>query len=285
MTKTDPSASRDHPNSLPESEDEASGVCDASGIDGPPHPEHLRLLEAMLFASPEPLTLEHIRERMPDGAEIETLLERLEAHYRSRGIVLVEAGGRWFFRTADDLAEQMKTFQTVSRRLSRAAMETLAIIAYHQPVTRAEIEEIRGVGLNRGTLDTLLACGWIVPKGRRQTAGRPTTWGTSPSFLTDFGLESLKALPGLGELKAAGLLDKRPAMLITDLQSAADDSDTLGDNEDSMDEAGSLEAATLGEEGAGEGEAERDQKEDRETDDMDDEDGNRMTRGSPDPAS
>ena len=176
---------------------------------------HLRLLEAILFSAAEPQTEDSLAERLPDGADIKGLLAALAEHYENHGINLAHAGGRWFFRTAEDLSEQLRVHKTVPRRLSRAAMETLAIIAYHQPVTRAEIEEIRGVGLSRGTLDLLLEAGWVAPKGRRRTAGRPVTWGTATGFLVEFGIESIKDLPGLDDLKAAGLLDKRPAMQIS----------------------------------------------------------------------
>lgn len=181
-----------------------------------PDPAHLRLLEAVLFSSDEPLTEEALAERLPNDANVPALLASLADHYANHGINLVRAGGRWLFRTAEDLSEQLRVHKQVPRRLSRAAMETLAIIAYHQPVTRAEIEEIRGVGLSRGTLDLLLESNWIAPKGRRRTAGRPSTWGTTPGFLVDFGLDSIKDLPGLDDLKAAGLLDKRPAMQISE---------------------------------------------------------------------
>ena len=174
--------------------------------------ESLRLLEALLFASAAPLSAEDMSRHLPEGAEIEALLQELAGHYANRGVNLLRLGRKWAFRTAPDLAPRMKHESHVERRLSRAAVETLAVVAYHQPVTRAEIEEIRGVGLSRGTLDTLLEAGWIRPKGRRRTPGRPVTWGTSDSFLDHFGLEGLDALPGLAELKAAGLLDTRPAI-------------------------------------------------------------------------
>jgi len=188
-------------------------------------PHHLRLLEAVLFSTDEPLTEEAIGERLPDGAEVQALLAELTRHYENHGVNLVTAGGRWLFRTAEDLAEELRVHKTIPRRLSRAAMETLAIIAYHQPVTRAEIEEIRGVGLSRGTLDLLLESRWIAPKGRRRTAGRPATWGTTPGFLVDFGIESIRDLPGLDDLKAAGLLDKRPAMQISEFIDFGEDDD------------------------------------------------------------
>jgi segregation and condensation protein B len=174
--------------------------------------QQLRLLEALLFAAAEPLSPEQLARHFPEQADLESLLEELGGLYANRGVTLVRAGQRWAFRTAADLAPSMRVEKTVQRKLSRAAVETLAIIAYHQPVTRGEIEEVRGVALSRGTLDVLLEAGWVKPKGRRRTPGRPVTWGTTDAFLDHFGLEDLDALPGAGELKAAGLLDTRPAI-------------------------------------------------------------------------
>ncbi len=172
----------------------------------------LRLVEALLFASADPVTPDALARHLPEGADLETLLDRLQSDYEGRGINLVHVGRRWAFRTAEDLAGRLKIETESLRKLSRAAIETLAIIAYHQPVTRGEIEEIRGVALSKGTLDTLLEASWVGPKGRRRTPGRPVTWGTTDAFLDHFGLEHLDALPGLAELKAAGLLDTRPAI-------------------------------------------------------------------------
>jgi len=172
----------------------------------------LRLVEALLFASADPVTPDALARHLPAGADLETLLDRLQSDYEGRGINLVHVGRRWAFRTAEDLAGRLKIETESLRKLSRAAIETLAIIAYHQPVTRGEIEEIRGVALSKGTLDTLLEASWVGPKGRRRTPGRPVTWGTTDAFLDHFGLEHLDALPGLAELKAAGLLDTRPAI-------------------------------------------------------------------------
>ena len=174
--------------------------------------QHLRLIEALFFASAEPLGLDQIQRHLPEGANAEELLAELTSLYANRGVNLIRVGKRWALRTAPDLAPLMQIERAVVRKPSRAAVETLAIIGYHQPVTRTEIEEIRGVALSRGTLDTLLEAGWIKPKGRRRTPGRPVTWGTSEAFLDHFGLESLDALPGVAELKAAGLLDTRPAI-------------------------------------------------------------------------
>jgi len=172
----------------------------------------LRLLEAILFASAEPLEPEAIVDRMPDGAPVEALIEDLQGLYANRGVNLMRIGKGWAFRTAEDLTGYMRVSLEAPRKLSRAAMETLAIIAYHQPVTRAEIEEIRGVATNRGTIDQLLEAGWIRPRGRRRAPGKPVTWGTTELFLDAFRLEGLDALPGVEELKAAGLLDRRPGM-------------------------------------------------------------------------
>lgn len=174
--------------------------------------QQLRLLEALLFASAEPLGKEQLARHFPEQADLDTLLEELDRLYANRGVNLVRIGERWAFRTATDLAPMMRIERKSERKLSRAALETLAIVAYHQPATRGEIEEIRGVALSKGTLDTLLEAGWVKPKGRRRTPGRPVTWGTTDAFLDQFGLENLDALPGVAELKAAGLLDTRPAI-------------------------------------------------------------------------
>jgi segregation and condensation protein B len=175
--------------------------------------DHHRLIEALLFAAPEPLSERDLRARLPDDVVLEPILDRLRQDYQGRGINLAKLGEGWAFRTAPDLEATLVAIEPpIEKRLSRAAVETLAIIAYHQPVTRAEIEEIRGVALSRGTLDTLLEAGWIRPRGRRQVPGRPMQWATSDGFLDHFALGSLDELPGLDELKAAGLLDARPAM-------------------------------------------------------------------------
>jgi len=179
-------------------------------LPGSGHSEHLRIAEAVLFAASEPLDEASIAERLPQGADIAALLRDLEALYARRGVNLVRVAGKWSFRTADDLAFVMRREATESKRLSRAALETLAIIAYHQPTTRAEIEEVRGVAVSKGTLDVLMEAGWIRIKGRRQAPGRPVTFATTDTFLSHFGLESVKDLPGLAELKAAGLLRADP---------------------------------------------------------------------------
>ncbi len=172
-------------------------------------PEELRLLEALLFASAEPLDQAALAKRMPDGVDVRQALAQLQADYAMRGVNLVRVGAKWTFRTATDLAWLMTRETTETRKLSRAAIEVLAIIAYHQPVTRAEIEEIRGVVTSKGTLDVLLETGWIRPRGRRKTPGRPLTFGTTDGFLSQFSLEALSDLPGLDELKGTGLLDPR----------------------------------------------------------------------------
>lgn len=172
----------------------------------------LRFVEAVLFASPDPVEEAVLRQRVPEAVDLDAILLELAETYAERGVNLVRHGTRWCFRTAADLGGMLRTEQAVRRKLSRAAVETLAIIAYHQPATRAEVEEIRGVALSKGTLDTLLEAGWIRPRGRRETPGRPLQWGTSAAFLDHFGLGDIKELPGLEELKAMGLLEKRSGL-------------------------------------------------------------------------
>jgi len=172
--------------------------------------QHLRMVEALLFAAAEPLDMATIQARLPNDLDVPAALEILEGVYRDRGVNVVQVAGKWVLRTAPDLKFLLQKETQVTRRLSRAATETLAIIAYHQPVTRAEVEEIRGVGLSRGTLDLLMEIGWIRPKGRRRTPGRPVTYGTTEEFLNHFGFDSIDELPGLDELKASGMLQPRP---------------------------------------------------------------------------
>ena len=192
----------------------------------------LRIVEAVLFASAEPIRERVLLQRLPDGVDLPGLLHELQSQYSTRGVNLMRSGDCWAFRTAADLVSTLRLEVKVPRRLSRAAVETLGIIAYHQPITRAEVEEMRGVSLGRGTLDILLEQGWIKPRGRRRAPGRPVTWGTTDSFLDQFGLESLEALPGLDELKAAGLLDRRQVWsAITSDVDENDESDD-GDVED-----------------------------------------------------
>ncbi len=171
----------------------------------------LRIVEALLFAAAEPLDEPSLRKRLPKGARTKALLAALEDQYRHRGVVLKNLAGRWAFTTAPDLKHMLEHHREVTRKLSRAAVETLAIVAYHQPVTRAEIEEIRGVALSKGTLDVLMEAGWVKVRGRRRVPGRPITYGTSDEFLVHFGLDSLDTLPGLEELRATGLLEALPA--------------------------------------------------------------------------
>ncbi|QQG37367.1 MAG: SMC-Scp complex subunit ScpB [Micavibrio aeruginosavorus] len=177
--------------------------------------DHLRLIEALLFASAEPLTVNAVRERMPEGADVGGLLMELQKTYEGRGVSLLNMDGYWAFRTASDLSDALSMKKDVQRKLSRAAVETLAIVAYHQPVTRPEIENIRGVAISNGALDVLMECGWVKPGRRRDTPGRPLTWVTTPAFLDHFGLTALNDLPGMDELKASGLLDSRPAIAVT----------------------------------------------------------------------
>jgi len=169
--------------------------------------DDLRILEALIFASPEPLSEHALREELDEGADISALLGQLSADYSNRGIQLVSIGGKWAFRTAPDLAAFLTKYKVVKKKLSRVAQETLSIIAYHQPVTRAEIEDVRGVQTSTGTLDVLLETGWIKMRGRRRAPGRPITYGTTDLFLDQFGLSAVDDLPGLSELKGAGLLD------------------------------------------------------------------------------
>ena len=171
--------------------------------------QHLRMVEALLFAAAEPLDIDSIAARLPQGADVGAVIEDLQSVYKDRGVNLVRVANKWMFQTAPDLAFLMRREAVEQRKLSRAAMETLAIIAYHQPVTRAEIEEIRGVTVSKGTIDVLMETEWIRLRGRRRTPGRPVTYGTSEKFLVQFGLENIGDLPGLEELKAAGLLDGR----------------------------------------------------------------------------
>jgi segregation and condensation protein B len=183
----------------------ASGQPDPS----PALDEALRIAEALLFAAPEPLAEQDIEKRLPRGVSVAAVLDSLKADYASRGVNLVRAGGKWMFRTSVDLAWLLAGGEGEPKRLSRAALETLAIVAYHQPVTRAEIEDIRGVAISKGTLDVLLETGWVRLRGRRRAPGRPITYGTTHSFLIHFGLDAITDLPGLEELKGAGLFDGR----------------------------------------------------------------------------
>jgi segregation and condensation protein B len=171
--------------------------------------EELRLLEAMLFASNEPIDEKDLAARLPEGTNLAGALEQLREDYANRGVNLVRIDGKWTFRTAADLSWLLSKETTEKRKLSRAAIETLSIIAYHQPVTRSEIEELRGVSTSAGSVDVLLETGWIRPRGRRKTPGRPVTYGTTAEFLSHFGLDAVADLPGLEELKGAGMFDGR----------------------------------------------------------------------------
>lgn len=190
-----------------------------------------REIEALLFAAAGPLTLDDLAKRLPEGADIEAGLAELSAVYEGRGVVLASVAGGWRFQTAPDLAWLMTEERDEPRRLSKAAQETLAIIAYHQPVTRAEIESVRGVAASRGTLDVLLELGLVRMRGRRRTPGRPVTFGTTDAFLEHYGLAALADLPGLSEMKAAGLLslDLPPDFAVPDPNALAPDEDPLGD--------------------------------------------------------
>ena len=167
----------------------------------------IRMVEALLFAAAEPLDDATLASRLPQDAPLENLLASLRQNYAPRGVNLIQVAGRWTFRTAPDLAFLMEKERKVSRRLSKASLETLAIVAYHQPVTRAEIEDIRGVSINRGTLDLLMEAGWVRMMGRRRSPGRPVTYGTTDGFLKHFGLPAIGDLPGMDELKATGLAE------------------------------------------------------------------------------
>ncbi len=178
-----------------------------------PNPElaerHLRILEALLFASAEPLSAAELAPQLGEGIDVDGLLALLAERYAGRGVNLVRRGDKWAFRTAEDLNFLLRRETTDNRPLSRAALETLSIIAYHQPATRTEVEEVRGVATGKGTLDLLMEAGWVRMRGRRRTPGRPVTYGTTEAFLDHFGLESLADLPGLEELRGAGLLSNR----------------------------------------------------------------------------
>ncbi len=179
----------------------------------PGHPEKLdlaeRIVEAVLFAAAEPVKADDLKARLPEAIDPELILQRLAERYRHRGVNLMRIAGGWAFQTAPDLAAALTVERTETRKLTRAQIETLSVIAYHQPLTRPEIEEIRGVSLSKGVLDTLLELGWVRPGKRRDAPGRPLTWVTTRTFLTHFGLDSIQDLPGLHELQALGLLDDR----------------------------------------------------------------------------
>lgn len=192
--------------------------------------DYKRVLEAIILASPQPIKERELQKALPEGeaaALLPTLLADLQKIYEDRGIKLMKMGDSWAFRTAPDLAPFLSAFKQKSVKLSNAALETLAIIAYHQPITRAEIEEIRGVAISKGLVDHLIEIGWVKPKGRKKTPGRPLMWATTETFLDHFGLESVSDLPGIDDLKAAGLLDQRAKP--TTLRIAGDDSEETPD--------------------------------------------------------
>ncbi len=209
--------------------------------------EKLRIIEALLFAAPEPLDEAELSRHFGQGEDVKALLEELQGLYGGRGVNLVRVAGKWAFRTAEDLSFLLERQAVEQRRLSRAALETLAIIAYHQPVTRAEIEEIRGVSTSKGTIDVLLETGWIKLRGRRRAPGRPVTYGTTTAFLEHFGFEAIQDLPGMSELKGAGLLDSNlpPGFSMPNPDDAPDlredeeplEDEPLGAGEDEDDEA------------------------------------------------
>jgi len=195
----------------------------------------LRLLEAVLFASTEPINEKVLKARLPNSADLPGLLSELAETYANRGVNLTKIEDRWAFRTAPDLSAMLSIERKVNKKLSRAGIETLAIIAYHQPVTRAEIEEIRGVATSKGTVDTLLETGWIRLRGRRKAPGRPVTYGTTPGFLEHFGLDAVEDLPGLEELKGAGFIEGRvpsdfSVPVPTDADALREDEDPLEDD-------------------------------------------------------
>ncbi len=239
----------------------------ADGLAQQARRETLRKLEAMLFASAQPLDAKSLRRALEASDDLDELLAELQKQYQPRGVNLVKVAGKWLFRTADDLSYLLEKQTSEERKLSKAALETLAIIAYHQPVTRAEIEEIRGVSISPGTLDLLMETVWIRPRGRRRAPGRPITYGTTEMFLTQFGLDNIKDLPGIAELKAAGLLDANlpPGFAVpepTDVAALMPDELPLGDDgidtqealpldDDSGDDDGLHDDALQDEPGAG----------------------------------
>lgn len=220
-----------------ERDDEEAAAADRALIEG------ARIAEALLFASGAPLEESAIAERLPDGVAVDDVLARLRSDYADRGVNLARAGKKWFFRTAEDLGWLLRREEVQQRRLTRAAIETLAIVAYHQPVTRAEIEDIRGVAISKGTLDVLLETGWIRLRGRRKAPGRPITYGTTDQFLIHFGLEQVSDLPGLDELKGAGLFDGRLPKGFGIPQ--PDDSEALKEDEEPLDDEGAEEFPPL----------------------------------------
>jgi segregation and condensation protein B len=202
-------------------------------------PMHLRIVEALLFAASEPVDEKALAGALPAGADVAGLIAELKRQYEGRGVNLMKIAHKWQFRTANDLAFLLRKQAIEERRLSRAAIETLAIVAYHQPVTRAEIEDIRGVVVSKGTVDALMEAGWVRIRGRKRTPGRPVTYGTTEAFLSHFGLENISHLPGMDDLKSAGFLDSVPPVGFTvpnPTEVLAPDEDPYeGDEEDEPD--------------------------------------------------
>ncbi len=204
-------------------------------------PEDLRVVEALLFASAEPMLESALQARLPHGCDLEPLLAELQRQYAGRGVNVARVAGRWMFRTAPDMAWLLAREPQDKRKLSRAAIETLAIIAYHQPVTRAEIEDIRGVAVSKGAIDVLMEAAWVRMRGRRKAPGRPITYGTTPQFLIHFGLDAVGDLPGLDELQGAGLFEgKLPQGFGVP---RPDDAEALRPDEEPLDDSGALEEA------------------------------------------
>ena len=221
---------------------------EAEALDDTPE-NHLRILEAVLFASAKPISPQAMLERLPESADLNVLLPQLQEAYQDKGIELIETGGQWAFRTAQDVGASLVVEKEVSKKMSKAALETMAIVAYHQPITRGEIENIRGVATHKGTLDILMEMGWVKPGRRRETPGRPLTWMTTHNFLDHFQLENLNDLPGLEELKSSGLLDKRAAIeTIPDTGDMFDSADV--DVEEVLDEKSEMKANDLSDEDA-----------------------------------
>ena len=199
----------------------------------------LKILEAILFASSEPLSVDDLKEKIKNKDNILTLLNELQNFYSNRGVNLIKTADKWSFRSSHELSNELIFFKKQKRKLSRAAIETLSIIAYHQPITRPEIEEIRGVQMGRGSIDNLLEIGWIKPRGRKNAPGRPTTWATTNTFLEHFGLSSLSDIPNKEELKASGFLEKRAAIArITDIALKEEESETnkIDDENENIDD-------------------------------------------------
>ena len=190
----------------------------------------LKLLEAILFASSEPVEERDLKEKIDKGENLKNLLNELQKFYASRGINLIKTGDKWSFRTTPDLSNELTIFKTQKRKLSRAALETLSIVAYQQPITRSEIENIRGVQMGRGSIDHLMEIGWIKPSGRKNIPGKPTLWSTTDLFIEHFGLNDLSDLPSKNELKASGFLDKRAAIATISDLAKNDDSIENSDN-------------------------------------------------------